>query len=154
MTPKRIIAVLTMLASATTAPQALGQSSPYPGNDPAELFGYEIDVRETDNKRIAERALRAVKRARETAEEVKMVFGANQFHFVALKQDSMDMVAPELAKRENDVSRLQAAIESSALFYTAMRSEGVAARDVIAAELTDGESGLSSEKRVTIYLAP
>lgn len=75
-----------------------------------------------------------------------MVFGANRFHFVALKPDIMDMVAPELAKRESDVSRLQAAIESSALFYTAMRSEGVAASDVIGAELADAESGLSSEK--------
>lgn len=154
MTPKRIIAVLSMLTCTTAASQALGQSSSYPGNDPAELFGYEIDVRETDDERVAERALRAVKRARETAEEVKMIFGANRFHFVALKEDSMDMLAPELAKREPDVSRLQAAIESSALFYTAMRSEGVAASDVIGAELADAESGLSSEKRVTIYLAP
>ncbi|MFN7090464.1 MAG: hypothetical protein ACK4P4_07945 [Allorhizobium sp.] len=83
-----------------------------------------------------------------------MVFGANRFHFVALKPDSMDMVRPEVGKRESDVSRLQAAIESNALFYTAMRSEGIAASDIIGAELADGESGLSSEKRVTIYLAP
>lgn len=148
------IAVLVAIASAVAAAQAFAQSAPHPGEDPAKLFGYEIDARETDSSRVAEKALRAVQRARETAEEVKMVFGADRFQFVALKPDSMDMVAPELAKRESDINRLQAAIQSSALFYTAMRSEGVAARDVIGAELADGESGLSSEKRVTIYLAP
>jgi hypothetical protein len=129
------LASLVAVASSSDAGQALAQAAPYPGEDPAELFGYEIDTSET-------------------AEEVKMVFGANRSHSVALKQDSVDMVAPELARRETDVSRLQAAIESSALFYTAMRSEGVAASDVIGAELADAESGLSSEKRVTIYLAP
>ena len=154
MKHSQAIALLVALASSAAASQAFAQSAPYPGEDPAKLFGYKIDARETDSTRVAEKALRAVQRARETAEEVKMVFGANRFHFVALKPDIMDMVAPELAKRESDVSRLQAAIESSALFYTAMRSEGVAASDVIGAELADAESGLSSEKRVTIYLAP
>ena len=148
------IALLLALASSAAAAQAFAQSAPHPGEDPAKLFGYEIDVRETDSTRVAEKALRAVQRARETAEEVKMVFGANRFHFVALKQESMEVVAPELAKRESDVSRLRAAIDSSALFHTAMRSEGIAASDIIGAELADGESGLSSETRVTIYLAP
>jgi hypothetical protein len=147
-------AIALLVALASSASPAFAQSTPYTEEDPAKLFGYEIDARETDSTRVAEKALRAVQRARETADEVKMVFGANRFHFVALKPDIMDMVAPELAKQESDVSRLQAAIESSALFYTAMRSEGVAASDVIGAELADAESGLSSEKRVTIYLAP
>jgi len=155
MTLKRTLAMMAMLTCGAAASPALGQSAPYPGNDaPAELFGYEIEVSETDSERVAENALRAVQRARDTAEEVKMVFGATQFRFVALKQDSMDVVAPELEKRQSDVSRLQAAVESSALFYTAMRSEGVAASDVIGADLADGDSRLSSEKRVTIYLAP
>lgn len=155
MTLKRTLAMMAMLTCWAAASPALGQSAPYPGNDnPAELFGYDIEVSETDSERVAENALRAVQRARETAEEVKMVFGATRFQFVALKQDSMDVVASELEKRQSDVSRLQAAVESSALFYTAMRSEGVAASDVIGADLADGDSGLSSEKRVTIYLAP
>lgn len=154
MTPKRVLAVLTMLTCGSATP-ALGQSEPYPGGaNPAELFGYDIEVSETDDERVAERALRSVQRAGETAEEIKMVFGATQVRFVALKRDSMDVVASELENRKSDVSRLQAAIESSALFYTAMRSEGVAASDVIGADLADGDSGLSSEKRVTIYLAP
>lgn len=74
------IALLVALASSASASQAFAQSAPYPGEDPAKLFGYEIDARETDSTRVAEKALRAVQRARETAEEVKMVFGANHFH--------------------------------------------------------------------------
>ncbi|ODS57896.1 MAG: hypothetical protein ABS40_03115 [Agrobacterium sp. SCN 61-19] len=154
MTSKRIIAVLTMVACGAAASPALAQSSPYAGDDSAELFGYDIEVSETDSERVAENALRAVQRAGETAEEIKMVFGATKFQFVALKPDSMKVVEPELAKRQSDVLELQAAVESSALFYTAMRSEGVVASNVIGADLADGDSGLSSEKRVTIYLAP
>ena len=154
MTPKHVLAVLAMLTCGSASP-ALGQSAPYPGTDnPAALFGYDIEISETDDERIAEHALRAVQRARETADDIKMVFGATQVRFVALKQGSMDVVARELEQRQSDVSRLQAAIESSALFYTAMRSKGVAAGDVIGADLADGDTGLSSEKRVTIYLAP
>ncbi|MBU0740664.1 MAG: hypothetical protein KJ981_16975 [Alphaproteobacteria bacterium] len=100
MTLKRTLAMMAMLTCGAAASPALGQSAPYPGNDdPAELFGYEIEVSETDSERVAENALRAVQRARDTAEEVKMVFGATQFRFVALKQDSMDVVAPELEKK-------------------------------------------------------
>ena len=154
MKHKLTIALLVALATSAATAQAVAQSAPYTEEDPAKLFGYEIEAKETDSTQDIENALRAVKRARETAEEVKMISGANRFHFVALKPESMDVVRPELAKRQTDVSRLQAAIESSALFYTAMRSEGVAARDIIGAELADGDSGLSSEKGVTIYLAP
>ncbi|MFN7090465.1 MAG: hypothetical protein ACK4P4_07950 [Allorhizobium sp.] len=57
MKHNQAIALLVALASSAAASQAFAQSAPYPGEDPAKLFGYEIDARETDSTRVAEKAL-------------------------------------------------------------------------------------------------
>lgn len=153
MESSRKISSLIVLVFTALAPAALAQETGFPESDPAELYGYEIDARETNSTRIAERALQAIKRARETAEEVKMTYGANKFRFITLKQESLKLIAAELSKHDGDIMRLRTAMESSSLFHTAMRSEGIAIRDVVAAELSDSDSGLGAEKHVTIYLA-
>tara|TARA_R110002020_G_scaffold231734_2_gene442947 strand:- start:136 stop:366 length:231 start_codon:yes stop_codon:yes gene_type:complete len=74
MRHKRMIASLILLAGAAPATQVFGQSTPQLTDDPAELFGYSVDVRETESRRIAEQALDALAQVRSTAQETKMVF--------------------------------------------------------------------------------
>lgn len=69
-----MIASLILPAGAAPATQVFGQSTPQRTDDLAELFGYSVDIRKTESRRVAEQALDALGQARSTAQEIKMVF--------------------------------------------------------------------------------
>ncbi|MCJ8518809.1 hypothetical protein ABID21_001699 [Pseudorhizobium tarimense] len=82
-----------------------------------------------------------------------MTFGVDRFRFVPLGLKSLERLRPEMERRRDDLTELRTAVEASALFYTAMKQEALNPGDVVAVELAEPDSGLASEKRVTVYLA-
>lgn len=143
--------VAISVASVQATPGA-AQSPFQTQSDPAEIHGYRLDVEERDGSRTAKRALEALKEARATAEEIQMLYSIESFNFIAVGPQNMNTLRPEIANRQADLSTLRTAIEASALFHTAMRSEGLNAGDVIGVELSEVEEGLPSEKRATVFL--
>ncbi|HEV7434889.1 MAG TPA: hypothetical protein VGO22_08480 [Pseudorhizobium sp.] len=52
--------------------------------EPAETYGYRVDVTEADDGEKTERVLKAMKEAKSVAQEIQMTFGVDRFRFVPL----------------------------------------------------------------------
>jgi hypothetical protein len=142
-----------LLATLAPALSATAQSALPLDEDPADLFGYSVDITESEGGDVAAKVRNAVERSDATAEEIKMIFSVDNFHFVSLDAGLVKDMEPILARQQQGVTNLRTALSASALFHTAMESERIDTNSVVAVDLTPGESGLPSDKQAVIYVA-
>lgn len=146
--------LMVFMAATIPATQATAQSSVDALGDPAEIFGYSVDkTEEPDTDGVVAKVLQALEQTEATAQQIQMTFGVENFHFVPLQADEMDKVEPEIAKREAELTELRTALEASAIFYSALQSESVDLASIVAVELAETDSGLPSDKKVTVYFS-
>lgn len=147
------LSVLALLAALTPAVPAMAQSGVPLQEDPADLFGYSVEVTEPEGGDVAADVRDAVERSDATAEEIRMVFSVDNFRFVALDAELVKNIEPMLAREQQGVTNLRTALSASALFHTAMESERIDTNSVVAVALAPGDSGLPSGKQAVIYVA-
>jgi hypothetical protein len=147
------LCTLALLAALTPALPAMAQSGPPLEEDPADLFGYSVDVTEPESGDVAAKVRDAVERSDATAEEIKMVFSVDNFRFVSLDPELVKDMEPTLARQQQGLTNLRTALSASALFHTAMQSERIDTNSVVAVALAPGDSGLPSDKQAVIYVA-
>ncbi len=147
------LCTLALLAALTPALPAMAQSGPPLEEDPADLFGYSVDVTEPESGDVAAKVRDAVERSDATAEEIKMVFSVDNFRFVSLDPELVKDMEPTLARQQEGLTNLRTALSASALFHTAMQSERIDTNSVVAVALAPGDSGLPSDKQAVIYVA-
>lgn len=150
--PKEL-GILALVAALTLAGPVLAQSGVPLQEDPADLYGYSVDITEPESDDVAATVRDAVERSETTAEEIKMVFSVDNVRFVSLDAELVEDIEPTLAEQQQGLTNLRTALSASALFYTAMESESIDTNSVLAVALAPGDSGLPSDKQAVIYVA-
>lgn len=144
------VAGLVAVLLATMAPlhaQTAGELTTN-GDSVAE---YDVAIKTAEGADVVDEVVAAVEDADATAEKIKLMFNADSFELVRLRDQDVKQIEPVISARESVLTDLRTAIETSALFYNALQAQAVEVRSVIAVNVREGDVASASGHKVTVF---
>lgn len=148
--PLPAMALVAALLGTMPLTDSLAQS-PGAAADAGSVVGYDVKMKGSGGEEVVDQVVSAVEAADTTAQQIRKMFNADRFELVRLRDQEVRRIEPVIVRQEDVLADLHSAIETSAIFYNALRAQNIEVRKVVAVNLGERDAVGATGYKVTVF---